>query len=154
MQAVDLEVLLRNVVQQARELKDKHTAEYNAPVNYAAIFTQSIDEYQTLLTLAKELGSVVQETRSGPVFDLGAIRTVAGRLRLVKVRQPDKTRPELGDADFTVSDYPRFKAAHLSKPGFKLIERPGMEMIELIDPLFKVRAYFSHPPLDKQLGLV
>jgi len=34
----------------------------------------------------------------------------------------------------------------------EIIEREEMEMIELMDPAFDVRAYFSHPPLDEQLG--
>jgi len=71
---------------------------------------------------------------------------------LLKIRKPDPTRPELGDADFTVENYPEFKQRHLSKTGFSLIQkRKDFEMLELADPKFHVRAYFSNPPLDKQL---
>ena len=43
---------------------------------------------------------------------------------------------------------------NIGKEGFKLIERPSMEMIELMEDGADVRVYFSNPPLDKQLGLV
>jgi hypothetical protein len=71
----------------------------------------------------------------------------------LKIRKPDATRFERGDADFTIIDYPNFKSNYLANPGFKLIERKGFEMIELIDSAFNARAYFSNPTLDQQLGL-
>jgi hypothetical protein len=79
--------------------------------------------------------------------------TTAGRLQLLKLRAPDKSRRERGDADFTVSNYQTFKSKYLNSPGFKLIVRDKFEMIELSDPTFGVLAYFSNPPLDVQLGL-
>lgn len=33
------------------------------------------------------------------------------------------------------------------------MEKPDFYMIELMDPKFDVRAYFSNPPLDEQLNL-
>jgi len=91
----------------------------------------------------------------GPVYHIQPIKTVSGNLKLLKIRKPDSTKPELGDADFTVGNYSEFKKKHLSKTGFKLIpKREDFEMIELVDSKFDVRAYFSHPPLDKQLGII
>ena len=58
-----------------------------------------------------------------------------------------------GDADFTVSDYPTFKKTYLGTPGFAILEKPNMEMIELSDPAFNVLAYFSNPPLGKVLNI-
>lgn len=153
MKVEDLKTLVQDIVKQASELRDKHTTEKNARVNYSAIFSQSQDEYDALLAAARQLGEVIDNTPTGPLFHIEPIDTVAGGLRLLKVRAPDKTRPERGDADFTVSDYPEFKRTYLTRDGFKLIEREKLEMIELMDPTFHVRAYFSHPPLDQQLGL-
>jgi hypothetical protein len=96
---------------------------------------------------------VVEETSTGPLFHIQPLNTIAGKLRLLKIRKPDTTRLELGDADFTVSNYPEFKKKYLSQKGFSLIVRKNFEMIELVDPKFSVRAYFSNPPLDKQLGI-
>ncbi|MEW5955562.1 MAG: hypothetical protein AB1626_03430 [Candidatus Micrarchaeota archaeon] len=153
MTADDLKRLVREIVEQAVELKNKHTAEKKARVNYACIFSQNQEEYEKLLESAHELGPVIKETPTGPLFHIKDMSTVAGNLRLLKIRAPDKTRPERGDADFTVSNYLPFKHANLSRPGFSLITRKEMEMIELVDPSFNVRAYFANPPLDKQLGL-
>src|ERR1700752_4535581 len=101
--------LLQDIVSQASDLKDKHTGEKSATVNYAAIFAQSQEEYDALLAAAGQLGKVVHDTPTGPLFQIQPLDTVAGKLQLLKVRAPDKTRPERGDADFTVADYPTFK---------------------------------------------
>ncbi len=141
------------IVQHSCELKDKHTTEKNARVNYAAVFSQNEKEHNEFYELAKLIGRVIQNTLTGDLFEIEGIDTVSGKLRLLKIRKPDTTRPERGDADFTVADYQTFKNANLPKQGFKLIERKDFEMIELIDPAFNVRVYFSHPPLDQQLRL-
>jgi hypothetical protein len=145
--------LAQEIVREARKLSSAHTNQGDAPVNYVCIFTQSQSEYEHMSALAQRLGPVVEETRMGPVFHVAPVPTVAGPLRLLKIRRPDPKRPERGDADFTVSDYPAFKAIHLGKPGFSLIEREHMEMIELIDPSYNVLAYYSHPPLADVLKI-
>ena len=144
--------LVKDIVKESARLKDKHTDKSNAPVNYVAIFCQNDKEYKDFFNLANELGKIYKDTATGPLF-LIDLDTESGKLKLLKVRKPDKTRKERGDADFTVDDYNVFKEKYLSKPGFSLIERENFEMIELIDPEFNVRAYFSNPPLDKQFGL-
>lgn len=149
-----LKLIVREIVEDAVKLKNEHTGETDAPVNYACIFAQSKGEYEELLQAAQKLGSAIKETPSGPLFQLEPLQTVSGPLQLLKVRAYDESRPERGDADFTVSDYLSFKKNKLGKSGFKIIERKDSEMIELMDPSFDVRVYFSHPPLDQQLGLV
>lgn len=149
----DIKKLVREIVQQSCQLKDTHTSEKDAPVNYAAVFTQGQEEYETLLAAAKQLGLVIEQTPTGPLFKIKPLETAAGSLQLLKIRMPDKTRPERGDADFTITNYDTFKKKYLGKPGFKLIKRERFEMIEIMDPKFDVRAYFSNPPLDQQLGL-
>jgi len=144
--------MTQDIVVSAKELSMKHTTEGDAPINYACIFSQSEEEYDELVEVAREAGSVVQETGTGPVFDVSKIPTIAGELRLLKIRKPDPKRAERGDADFTVSDYYAFKKRYLDQPGFDLIERENMEMIELSDPDFDVLAYYSHPPLGEVIG--
>ena len=154
MRVSELKSAVQNIVKEAARLKDKHTAEKTAHVNYTCIFSQDQREYESLIEAVRQLGGKVRrETPTGPLFEIAPLTTESGKLRLLKIRIPDRTRPERGDADFTVADYGSFKGKYLSKPGFKLIERPEMEMIELMDGAFNVRAYFSNPPLDKQLGL-
>lgn len=149
----DVKSLTQWIVAEARRLSSSHTNEKDAPVNYACIFAQSEEEYEHLIRVARRLGVVVSDTPTGPVFKIAALPTVAGPLDLLKIRRADPKRPERGDADFTVSDYGRFKKQHLGTPGFHLIQREHMEMIELIDPDYNVLAYYSNPPLGKVLGI-
>lgn len=155
MNSTGLEALIKDIVKKACELKNKHTKEIDAQVNYAAVFAQNQREYSDLLAAAKLLGRIVQETPMGPVFEIKPLNTDSGKLRLLKIRAPDETRPERGDADFTIKKYEAFKKKYLGKPGFSLIRRPKfeMEMVELVDSKAGVRTYFSNPPLGKALGL-
>lgn len=142
--------LIKKIVEEANLLKNKYTTETYAPVNYACIFCHSDDEYIEFRQLASNLGNIIEETHSGPLFRIKPLQTVDGKLQLLKIRIFDSEHLDLGDADFTVSDYSSFKKTYLNKSGFKLIERPEMEMMELMDQKFNSRAYFSNPPLDKQ----
>ena len=153
MTSPEFEKLIQDIAAQTKDLKDKHTTAKGAPVSYVAIFCQSTTEEAEFLAHAKELGEVIEQTLTGPVFLIKPIRTVAGPLKLLKIRQPDPNRPERGDADFKVADYPNFRKAYLGQPGFILIEREKFEMIELKDKDFNVLAYFSYPPLDEQLNI-
>jgi hypothetical protein len=149
--AESLKQLVRDIVAESMALKDRHTDEHSAPVNYACIFAQSAAEHADLTQVVQKLGPVVKETASGLLYDIGGLDTIGGALRILKIRNPDPTRPERGDADFTVPDYASFKAKYLSRPGFKLITRSYMEMIELMEPGCRVRTYFSDPPVDQQI---
>jgi len=144
--------LVQDIIKESCRLKDKHTDQRDAKVNYACIFCQSDDEYNDFLNLANQLGKVFKETQTGPLF-LIELDTESGKLKLLKIRKPDETRKERGDADFTVDDYDSFKEQCLSKPEFSLIKRDNFEMIELINSDFNVRTYFSNSPLDQQFGL-
>ncbi len=151
---LELKKIAQKIVSEARELKNKYEIEPNAPVNYACIFSQSEKEFQVLLEAAEKSGKIIEQTRMGPLFQITPIPTVAGDLQLLKIRLPDKNRPERGDADFTLEHYLDFKSKCLTKPGFALIKKEKFEMIELADKNFNVLAYFSHPPLTEQFGLV
>ncbi len=149
----DLKNKVKSIVEKATVLKDKHIDEKNTPVNYACIFSQSREEYTELLEVARNIGKVIKETPTGLLFHIEPLGTVSGVLKLLKIRIPDPTRPECGDADFTISNFPKFEKKYLSKHGFKIMEKPDFYMIELMDSEFDVRAYFSNPPLDAQLNV-
>lgn len=148
-----LKGIVQDIVRKATELKDWHTDVKGAPVNYACVFSQDMDEYKELVGAAAGMGRALKETPTGLLFRIRPLKTVSGDLKLLKIRLPDRERPERGDADFTVPDYGAFKGKYLPRSGFRLIEREGFEMIELMDPKFDVRAYFSHPTLGEQLGI-
>lgn len=149
-----LKKLIIEIVEKGSILKNKHTDEINAPVNYACIFSQSDDEFNTLLETSKKIGNIIEETQTWPLFYIyQPIDTISGQLKLLKIRHPDMTKSELGYADFTIDNYQDFKKKYLSQELFKLIEREDFEMIELMDPKFDVRVYFPDLPLDKQLWI-
>ena len=154
MDTENLKNIIRNIVEKATALKNKHIADKDAPVNYACIFSQSQEEYTELLAASKRIGTITEETPTGFLFQITPLKTVSGVLKILKIRVPDVTRPERGDADFTVSNFPDFKKKYLPKNGWSLIKkREDFEMLEVMDPEFNVRAYFSNPPLDEQLGI-
>ncbi len=143
----------QRIAEKATVLKDKYTAEVNVPINYVCIFCQSNDEYEQLIKLVDGFGKVVEDHGTGPLFQIAPLETVAGQVKLLRIRRYDDEHPEWGDADFTLADYASFKQKYLGREGFQLIERPNFEMIELEEKNFMVRAYFSNPPIDKQLGM-
>jgi uncharacterized SAM-binding protein YcdF (DUF218 family) len=137
------------IVEASNQLRLRYAPQYQAHISYCAIFCQNDQQFRTLSDVARKVGKVVDETETGPVFIIPPIQTEIGPLRIVKIRLPDKTRPEMGDADFGLADYRIFKADNLEKPGFKLIVRENFEMMELVDSALNVRAYFSHPPVEE-----
>ena len=151
MKTEDLKIRVKSIVEKATALKNKHINDKNAPVNYACIFSQNKKEYEELLEVTKKIGKVIKETPTGSLFHIEPLQTISGVLKLLKIRIPDPTRTELGDADFTIFNFLKFEEEYLSKPGFKLIQKEDFYMIELMEPNFDVRAYFSNPPLDIQL---
>lgn len=149
----DLLKIIKDIVFESTELKNRYTEFKNAHVNYVCIFSQSDKEYEEFKSLASKIGEIIEETYSGPLFKIPPVDTVSGKVQLLKVRQYDETKPERGDSDFTVKSFNKLKDKYLSRKGFELIEREDFEMVELIDSDFNVRVYFSNPPLDEQLGL-
>lgn len=145
--------LLAKIVSDATILAGKHIPDFAFPVNYACIFAQTDDEYAEYCQPIQSLGSVVKQTPTGDLYRIEPLSTVAGNLQLVKIRIPDSSRPEQGDAAFTVQNFDGFKQQYLPMKGFSLIKRPNMEMVELVDPQFSVRAYFSNHPMTEQLGI-
>jgi len=148
----DLKNIVKDIVGKANNLKRKITVE-EAPINYACIFCQNEKEYNLFFEITKQMGVVVQETETGSVFQISPLSTVAGTLKLLKIRKPDSTRSERGDADFTLSNYKQFKEKNLSKSGFKLVQREKFEMIEYLEPGGNARIYFSNPTLAEILNI-
>ncbi len=149
----ELKKLVQEIVVASKCLSETCTYEKDVPVNYVCVFTHTDEEFTELINCANEMGKVVQETAMGPVFLIPPISTVAGILRILKIRKPDKKRPERGDADFTLSDYPQFKEKYLKQSGFDLIVRPNMEMMELMNPCYNVLVYYSYPTLAEVLNI-
>ena len=146
--------LVKDIVKKANELKNKYTKETEAKVNYACIFCKNEEEFNNYIELLKNSDNIIiRDTYSGPLFKLDGINTVSGRLKLLKIRKYDDKHNDLGDADFTVSDYNVFKKKYINNSNFKLINGDGYEMIELTEDNYDVRCYFSNIPIDIELGI-
>lgn len=145
--------LVNYIAKAGIKLKDKYVDERDLEIDYIAIFSQNKTEYDALYKAAEKMGKVADNTPTGDVFELHkSIESIIGNPKLLKIRKPDITRPQRGDADFN-SDYKNFKEKYLNNKRFTLIKRDDFEMIELKDESFDVLAYFSNTPLSKRLGI-
>ena len=143
--------LIQNIVKDAESLKDKYTDQKNIPVYYVCIFCQTYDEYKKFTEEAYKIGKKIEERPNSFLFKISPIETSAGKLELLKVRQPDEKFPERGDADFIVKNYQSFKDRYFNQSGFTVIPRNNSEMIELYKKGENVRVYFSAPELIQSL---
>ena len=143
-----------DVVEKCVVLKNMHVQEKDLPVDYICLFSHTQQEYDVFLALASQIGTMVDETKTGPVFQLNQqISTSAGSAKVLKIRTPDVTKPQLGDVDFT-TDYPLFKQKYMNQKGFTLIVREKFEMLELNDEQSDVLVYFSSIPPSTLVGVV
>lgn len=141
------------IVRRSAELKNTYTGAVAAPVEFACIFCHNEEEYRAFTREIEALGRVVETTPSGYTYLLSKpIATVAGPLRLVKIRRPDPKMTKRGDADFN-TDYKDFKKRYGRDPKFERVMRPTFEMLRLSDPDFEVMACFSSIPKRKELGI-
>jgi|SRR3989338_11614691 len=140
------------IVSRSAELKNKFTDASSAPVEFACIFCQNEEEYNKFTSAIEKLGKIVEKTPSGFTYFLDMpLKTIAGPLRLVKIRKPD-FRHERGDADFN-TDYENFKKKYQDNSKFELIKREAFEMLRLSDPNFDVMTCFSNVPKSRSLGI-
>jgi hypothetical protein len=147
--ADQLKSKIKDIVEQATLLKNKYITE-TSPVNYVCVFSQNQNEYNELINTAKQLGNIIKKTQTGPIFKIKPMQTISGKLQLIKIKLPDKTRPELGDVDFTIIEfYKDFKEKYLKLPQFKFIRKESYHMVELADSKFNTRVYFSNPTLEQ-----
>ena len=153
MELEELKNIVKDIVKNATLLKDKYTDQKEAPVSYVAIFCQNNQEFEGFTQIVKTFSKVINETPTGFHYRIPPLATVSGPFKILKIRIPDITRPERGDADYNVDNYEEFKKKHLPLKGFKLIERPDHEMVELMENGADVRVYFSNPHVDKLLGI-
>jgi len=141
------------VVSRSTELKNKFTNASTVPVEFACIFCQDEEEYKQFTNSIDTLGKIIERTQSGFTYLLDKpIKTIAGPLRLVKIRKQDIQRTERGDADFN-TDYKNFKKKYQDNPKFELIKRGTFEMLRLSSPNSDVMACFSNIPKSNNLGI-
>ncbi len=113
------------------------------PISSLTVFAHYPDEFEKLKTVLFQLGELDHEN-NGPFVKLHQkIKLPNNELELLRVRQPDPYRMQVGCNDFEVSHYEDFKRKYLDKNpnNLRSIKRPEYEMIEFFDPDFDVLAY-------------
>ncbi len=140
----ELEGIVRAIASKACSLKDEHAPD--APpvlLDYVAVYSLSQADYRELCSAAQEAGEVEASTPTGAVFRLKPFDTRAGKLELLKIRVPTRSKREGGEAGFTVGNYAAFKEKYAGRAGFKLVTREKLETVELSDEESGVRACFK-----------
>ena len=146
---VNLEKVVKYIVDESVKLKNKYTDEINAKVEFGDVFTRDEGEYQQLTDVINKLGTIVYPGPTGNIYSLKeSIETVAGNLYLVKIRKPDNKFHFRGDADFD-TDYQKLKQKYHNNSHFELIVRDKFEMLRLSDSSFDVMSCFSSIPVRK-----
>src|SRR4030042_2664323 len=124
--------LINQIVDRSVQLKNKFSDEISSPIEFACIFCQNDNEYRKFTKEIETLGNKVEETPTGITYLLtNPIHTIAGSLRLVKIRKPD-FRKERGDADFN-TNYRKLKEKYGNNPKFELVKYSAFEMLRLSD---------------------
>ena len=140
------------IVSRSAELKNKFTDVSSAQVEFACIFCQNGEEHKEFTNSIEKVGKIVERTPSGFTYLLDMpLKTIAGPLRLVKIRKPD-FRLERGDADFNI-DYNKFKNRYQRDPRFELVKYETFKMLRLSSPDYDVMACFSDIPKSKSLDI-
>ena len=135
-----------DIISEATEMVFTHVDrnDLTGVVDYASIYAQSPEEFSEIAAELQQNGSVVIERPSGNYYMLNEpLETPAGVIRHCRVRLFDTDHPERGYADFEVTNYSAFKEKYSSKPYFSVLNS-DKEMIELRDPAYNVRAYFTN----------
>lgn len=130
------------VSEKVTELCKKITGE-EFSIDSLTIFSHYSKEFESLKQTAINMGELESE-HNGPYVKLNnPIKLKNNKLSMLRIRQPDPYRMQVGCNDFSVSSYKEFKERFLSskKDNLRLIERPDYEMIEFFDPDFDVLSY-------------
>lgn len=131
----ELEQIIEYLVSQGVLALEENTDERDFSIDYVAVFARDDDEFNDLILQIESFGTEVDKEMSatGVTFKLDkSLETSAGKLDLIKIRKPDKTRPQRGAPDFKVNRYDEFKENYLQTSGnFTLMVREDYEMIEL-----------------------
>jgi len=137
-----LDKAIEYVANKTTELCKKITGnEY--PINGLTIFSHYQDEFDKLKRIAFGLGTLHEE-HNGPYVKLfDPISLPHNQLELLRIRQPDPYRSQVGCNDFKVPNYEKFLNQFLkaNPNNLRLIKRPEYDMIEFFDPDYDVLAY-------------
>lgn len=113
------------------------------PITNLTVFSHYSNEFTFLSSLLQEHGTIMRN-KNGPVAKLHTPITVgSSTISILRVRNPDPYRSQVGCCDFAVDDFQNFKETFLTNGSRNLrsIPRTEYEMIEFFDPDVDVLAY-------------
>ncbi len=112
------------------------------PIDTICLFTHSDEEYAFVERQVLTHG-LVSNLSHGPTIYVDTDFEINGeRIRLLGVRRPDETRPQVGYGDYPVEDYAGLLAAQKNSSRVKeIISGRGKSLIELRDPEFDVLGF-------------
>ena len=103
------------VALQARKLV-KTVLDTDLKINTVTIFTHSANEYGFLENLLRQKGEVSNYSHGATLYVEVDIDLDGQKIMLLGVRQPDTSRPEVGYADYPVTNYDEIKKKNYSNP--------------------------------------
>lgn len=141
--------IITYIIDRSIKLKNKYINDFDIKVEYCDIFSRNNKECQQLTEAIEKISKKVYVTSNGNIYLLKKpIKTITGKLSLIRIRKPDNKLRFRGDADFN-TDYLMLKSKYKNNPNFELIIREKFEMLRLSDPDFDVMTCFSNIPVRK-----
>lgn len=116
------------------------------PVPILKLFAHDTQEYQKILAFVNSHGTkaAVSSSMSHYVNVTSGLTVAGTRIKLLGVRKPDATRPQVGCGDYEVDDFDAFaKKILVEQPQYAgaVQNAHGSHMIELKHPDFDVIGY-------------
>jgi hypothetical protein len=128
------------IAQQAIKLALK-VLNKNLTIDTITVFSQTKTEYDFIAGHLRVIGSLSNFSHGETIY-IETDKTIGNnKIMLLGVRQPDATKPEVGYADYPVSDYKKIKKLHKGIYIKEILSGAGMHLLELAHPDFDVRGY-------------
>jgi hypothetical protein len=129
------------IVQQASRLAFRVLRE-NLPIDTVTVFSQDPKEYEFLNNYLRDKGKLSSFSH-GPTLYVEVSELIKdNKIKLLGVREPDIARPEVGYADYPVTNYNELKSSNAENLNVEEITSgSGVSLLELKHPDFDVRGY-------------
>lgn len=112
------------------------------PIDTVCIFSQSAEEHTLLKSLILGMGTLSPFTHGATTYVECSLDIDGQDIKIVGVREPDETRPEVGYADYPVDDFDQLVEDARNLPGVKVMESGlGQALIEICHPDFDTCGY-------------
>jgi len=122
-----------------------------------AVFTHSDKEYKDLLNVAEKIAEPKTSTNQKYFRLMEPFLLGSNKYEWLYIRKPHADSPQLGDIDFNLSEdeYKILKreVENGNMKYTKIYNRPGWDMIEIVEPQAKVLPYISTLKMSEKARL-